>query len=378
MSQFRIVLTTVIAVAALLVAVSSATAQGSEEPSVTCAPFTEFDAGNFGDSSTTIDNKLLPLTPGTRRVYEGVANRGGGSNEHSVTFTVTDVTKVIDGVRSVAVWDVDRQEGELVEEELAFFAQDDDGNVWNLGEYPEEFEGGVFSGAPNTWFSGIDDAIAGVHMPADPEVGTPEYLQGSSPSIDFLDCATVAEDDGSLCVPVGCFHDVVTTHERSPLEPASGLQTKAHAEGVGIVQIGAIGDPEGETLNLTEFTKLDQAECLEARDAALRLDARGFQNSEVYAQTEPAEAPSTDECPGRVNDEGDDDDHPGGDDHGGPPEDGGGVPVDDDHGQVDDHPKGDDNHDGDEGEHRHKGGDDRHRGDGGRHEGRGGRDHDDD
>ncbi len=57
-------------------------------------------------------------------------------------FTVTDLTKVVNGVRAVVVWDRDYASGELQETELAFFAQDNDGNVWHLGEYPEEYETG--------------------------------------------------------------------------------------------------------------------------------------------------------------------------------------------------------------------------------------------
>ena len=370
MSRYRIVLTLVIVLAALMTVVTAAGAQAAGgaaqdpaapdpaaaapgdpaepgaggEPDLTgCDPFAEIDPAHFGDP-TRIDNELFPLTPGTRRVYEGRANRGGGPLPHTVTFTVTDVTKVIDGIRAVAVWDVDSSDGEIQEEELSFFAQDDDGNVWNLGEYPEEFENGEFVGAPNTWFSGIDDAVGGIHMLGDPAVGD-AYLQGDSPSIDFLDCAEVTEIGGSATVPVGSFDDTLTTTERSPLDPASGEQTKTHARGVGIVSIGAVDDPEGETLVLTELSELDEADRTEATEAALRLDARGFENSDVFAQTEPAEI-------GTPDDKGDDEDHGDDDDHG-----------DKDHGDKDHGDRGDDEH-GDRGGHGH--GD---RGDGGgRHE----------
>jgi len=50
-------------------------------------------------------------------------------------LTVTDLTKVLNGVRNRVLWDQDFQQGELTESELTFFAQDDGGNVWNLGEY---------------------------------------------------------------------------------------------------------------------------------------------------------------------------------------------------------------------------------------------------
>ena len=42
------------------------------------------------------------------------------------------------------------------EGELALWAQDDDGNVWPLGEYPEEYdERGGFEAAPDTWLAGV-------------------------------------------------------------------------------------------------------------------------------------------------------------------------------------------------------------------------------
>ena len=66
-------------------------------------------------------------------------------------FTVTDLTKEINGVRTVVLWDRDINAGKLLEGELAMWAQDDDGNVWLLGEYPEEYdERGQVRGRPRT------------------------------------------------------------------------------------------------------------------------------------------------------------------------------------------------------------------------------------
>ena len=149
----------------------------SAGPPLPCAPVKDFKASDF-TNPTKINNKWLPLVPGTQFFLEGTINVDGVSQQHRVIFTVSDVTKVINGVRTRVMWDRDINDGELVERELAFFAQDKDGNVWNLGEYPEEFEAGAFAGAPNTWIAGKQGAIAGVHMLAKPKVGTPSYLQG--------------------------------------------------------------------------------------------------------------------------------------------------------------------------------------------------------
>ncbi|MEV7907643.1 hypothetical protein [Streptomyces anulatus] len=53
---------------------------------------------------------------------------------------------------NLVAWDRDYSDGKLVETELAFFAQDDDGNVWHFGQYPEVHENGRLVEAP-AWLS---------------------------------------------------------------------------------------------------------------------------------------------------------------------------------------------------------------------------------
>jgi hypothetical protein len=285
-------------VGALLVFASPAAAQTDPNLPPDCQRWVPYDPGQFADS-TTIDNGFLPLVPGTQLVLSGLANRTGELLPHTVTFTVTDLVKVIDGVPNRVMWDVDRQEGEIVEAELAFFAQDTTGNVWNFGEYPEEFEDGFFLGAPNTWIAGLANAEPGIHMLDAPGLQD-SYLQGWAPMVEFLDCATVAEENLDTCVrtvPPQCFSGVLLTHEQSPLDPAGGIQTKFHAPGVGIVEVGAVNDPEGETLVLTELNQLDQVQMKCVREEALTLDRRGYRVSEVYSQTEPITSNLPAECP---------------------------------------------------------------------------------
>jgi hypothetical protein len=281
--------------AVVLLLLAAATAGAAAGPasaqSVTppCPRAVDFAQAQF-PPHPVIDNTWLPLTPGTRLTLEGRANRGGGPLPHTVSFTTTDITKVINGVNTLVVYDVDINEGELAEAELAFFAQDTNGNVWNLGEYPEEFDGGDFVGAPNTWISGLADAEGGIHMVADPQVGQ-QWLQGWVPSIEFLDCARVYTIRHQVCVPFSCYSPYLRTNERSPLDPLGGIQTKYHAKGVGIVQVGAVDDPEGETLVLTDRAQLGPGEMMNARVAAMGLDERGYFTSSVYAMTPRAQLP---------------------------------------------------------------------------------------
>jgi hypothetical protein len=224
---------------------------------------------------TQINNRFLPLVPGTVLVLEGQASRGVGGAPHRVMFIVTDLTKVINGVRTVVVWDRDVNNGQLVESELAFFAQDNVGRVWNLGEYPEEFDQGQFLGAPNTWIAGQAGAKAGVHMLAKPRVGRQRYLQGFAPDIEFLDTAKVLHTGRRVRVPFDLYSDVVVTDETSPLDESGAHQRKFHAPGVGIVKISPVRDPEAETLELVKLLYLSPEQLARVSKGALRLDNRG-------------------------------------------------------------------------------------------------------
>jgi len=276
----------VAALVLLLVTDALAAAHATAAPS--CDPAVRFDPAAFSNP-TRIDNAFLPLVPGTRLVLEGRSNVSGGPLPHRVVVTVTDLTKLIDGVRSVVVWDVDISDGQVVESELAFFAQDDAGNVWNTGEYPEEYEGGQFVGAPSTWISGQSGAKAGTHMLARPRVGTPPYLQGRVNSIGFLDCGQVYQTGQRVSVAFGSYDDVLVINEWSPLDPAGGIQRKFHAPGVGVVQIAAVDDPQGETLVLIDRVRLGRQALAAVREEALKLDGRAYAVSQEYRKTSPAE-----------------------------------------------------------------------------------------
>src|SRR6266545_7235372 len=85
---------------------ASHTAASSVTAKRACDPLTDFSSDNFSNP-TKIDNTWSPLVPGTQFILEGQANRGGGLLPHRVVFTVTDLTKVINGVRTRVLWDVD-------------------------------------------------------------------------------------------------------------------------------------------------------------------------------------------------------------------------------------------------------------------------------
>lgn len=275
------------AILLLSLAPVGAAAAASGSGRLPCPPLVAFDPGNF-HHPTQIDNRFLPMVAGTQHVYTGTTSQGA----HQIVSTVTDLTKVVDGVTARVVRETDIQDGQVTEDELTLFAQDDQGNVWNLAEHPELYNAkGKATGAPDTWVSGLRNAQGGVHMLAHPEsreVRNTLYSQGSAPSIDFLDCGRVHSVDGTTTVPVGTFSNVLTTHETSPLENTTAIQTKEHAPFVGIVRVSAINDPEAETLELTRNVALDPAARNKLDQQALQLDAQGRNTNKVWAKTPPA------------------------------------------------------------------------------------------
>jgi hypothetical protein len=248
----------------------------------------DFDPTNF-DNSTTVDNKWFPLVPGAYSVFEGSAIDDGQRISRRVVTTVTDLSKVINGVNSVIVWERDYNDGKLVEAELGFFAQDNYGNVWHMGEYPEEYNEGEFDKAPG-WLAGSKGATAGIAMRAEPRLGTPGYAQGyAPPPINWIDRGRVHNVGEKVCVPVGCYEDVLVIEEFERNKPGA-YQLKYYAPGVGDVRVGWRGpeEEEKEGLDLVKDVRLGPQGLAKARANALKLEDHAYELKEFYRKTQPA------------------------------------------------------------------------------------------
>ncbi|MFC5994849.1 hypothetical protein ACFQE5_11580 [Pseudonocardia hispaniensis] len=275
-------------------------AQPTVTPHATAPPFAEtvdwanqlenIESATFSEP-TRIDNSWYSLKPGTQFIYEGYSDQQGERVPHRFVQTVTDLTKPINGVRTVVVWDQDFKGGELVEAEIAFNAQSDAGDVWRLGEYPQVYEGGQIVETP-TWIAGIAGARAGITIKKEPQLGGPSYSQGWSPTVPWTDRARVTQVGVTDCVPQGCYQNGIVTEEFNREEPGA-FQLKYYAPGVGNTRVDFTGaDATREQLELIKVVQLDPAGLAEARAAALELDKQGYERSRaVYALTEPIEQP---------------------------------------------------------------------------------------
>jgi hypothetical protein len=212
---------------------SAALPQGSERVRLDPARFT-----------TRIDNPYWPMTPGTRWVSRETDSEG---TVKRVEVTVTDRTRTTAaGVVARVVHDVVTEGGRPVEVTDDWYAQDDEGNVWYLGERTTEYAGGRPASTAGSFEAGVDGAQAGIAMPAHPHVGLAyrqEYLRGEAE-----DSARVVSLREQAQVPAGRFANVLMTRDFNPLGDR-GIELKFYARGVGpVLAVTVAGGSDREEL----------------------------------------------------------------------------------------------------------------------------------
>ena len=185
------------------------------------------DPANF---TADIDNPYFPLRPGTRWTYREVDADG---KVLDVVVIATDTTKrIADGIEARVVRDTVRQDGQVLEDTFDFYAQDDEGNVWYLGEDTAEFENGQVATREGSFEAGVDGAQPGVIMPADPTPGQ-EYRQEFKKG-DAEDQGAVLSAKELVEAPIGRYEHAVLTRDTNPLEP-DVAEYKLFARDVGLV-----------------------------------------------------------------------------------------------------------------------------------------------
>ena len=213
------------------------------EPSPTAAPAAtslpqgsepvELDPADFLPGA---QHPYWPYVPGTVWTYRETDAEGV---VQEVVVEVTQEKRLIAGIEAIVVHDQVTQDGELVEDTFDWYAGDRFGNIWYLGEDTKEYENGEVVSTAGSWEHGVDGAVAGIVMPADPVPGTvyrQEYYAGEAE-----DMATVMSVTETVTVPIGpdggeLFTDVVMTRDTTPLDP-SVVEYKFYAEGVGLILV---------------------------------------------------------------------------------------------------------------------------------------------
>ena len=236
-------------------ATSAAPADTTAAPSETTVPpagepvIDPGDGGNYNpeidpaDFVDVIDNPYFPLVPGSRWTYEETNDEG---QTEDIDFLVTDQTREIAGVTTTVIRDTVTIEGVALETTLDYFAQDREGNVWYFGEDVSNFdENGVLTDHDGSFEVGVDGALPGIVMQADPQVGDAyrqEYYVGEAE-----DMGEVIRTGVTVSVPAGDFTDVIVTRDWNPLEPEV-IEEKYFAPGIGLVREEKVAGGPGEGL----------------------------------------------------------------------------------------------------------------------------------
>lgn len=213
------------------------------------------DAGNYtvdiepADFTSVVDNPFFPMLVGSVWTYEET-NADGKQTD---TVEVLDQRRTVMGVDTIVVHDVAKDaDGTTVEDTYDWYAQDSAGNVWYFGEDTTSYDEGQAS-TKGSWEAGVDGALPGIVMPADPTVSDTGYRQEYK--------AGVAEDMGqviavgdSVTVPYGTFDDTIHTRDWSPVEP-DVIEEKLYARSVGDVHEETVSPAdEHEEVVLISFT----------------------------------------------------------------------------------------------------------------------------
>jgi hypothetical protein len=197
--------------------------------------------------AAAVTNSYFPLAPGT--VWEYASDTVDGLETTRVE--VLGTTRTVNGVTATVVRDRVFLDGELIEDTDDWYAQDAAGNVWYLGEATKDYEDGVLVGTEGSWEWGVDGALPGIIMWADPAAHAGEEYRQEFYEGEAEDWAEVEAVNESVTVPYGTATAVLRTHEWNGLESGSD-ERKYYGPGVGLV-LEVAGD--GGRVELIRLTR---------------------------------------------------------------------------------------------------------------------------
>ena len=187
---------------------------------------------------TVITNRYYPLVVGATWRWKGLFRQQPYTQED----IVLNYTRRIDGVVTRPVLDRDLVKGRKLAGSIDYYAQDDKGNVWYLGEATVHYVNGRLTDHADSWIAGKGGARPGIFMPAHPALGEPRFQQEFAPNV-AADVEHIVSISKSVCVPLRCYAHVVQANETTVLSPGV-LSAKYYAPGVGLISEDTLsGDP---------------------------------------------------------------------------------------------------------------------------------------
>lgn len=236
----------------LLAALALGAAACSDDPTgpdFPIDPDTPYDLSIPAQWAGSVTHPLLPLVPGTRWTFEAETEDG----TETIVVEVLPEQRTVNGVAATVVWDRVYLEGELIEDTRDWYAQDAAGNVWYLGEESYEMAGADTLNMEGSWEWGVDGALPGVMMWADPAARLDEPYRQEYYEDEAEDWGMVVATNVTVMVPTGTYTGCLQTEDWNALEDYRGsLERKFYCPGVGWVKEVPVEDPEEEAV-LTAF-----------------------------------------------------------------------------------------------------------------------------
>lgn len=235
-----------------------------------CGTAVAFDPANFVDP--TLDtNPYHPLQPGLQWVRGGTTLVGQREVPHEIITTMTDVIRTIDGVPTVAMLDESTDSGEVAQVGMDYMALDKDSNVWILGGYTEDYEGGAYTNTDTAWLGSAEGQMVGILAPAEVTMDTAPWCIGAAPD-EAASVGRPVEVGVSECVTFGCFDDVRVVQEGEVGAPDN--ENKYYAPGVGVINnIPLDASLHKDRFELLNFVELSADGLAEASQTVLDLEA---------------------------------------------------------------------------------------------------------
>jgi hypothetical protein len=250
-----------------------------------------FDPENFVDPRLDT-NPYHPLKPGLQWVRGGTTEVGSRVVPLEIITTMTDVIRIIDGVPAIAMLDESTDSGEVAQVGFDYLALDKDGNVWILGGYTEDFQGGEYTNLDNAWLGPGRGAEVGILVPFDVDMSTPRWFIGKSPD-ESASIGEPVEIGVTECVEFGCYDDVRVIREGEV--GAVDNEFKYYAPGIGVINnIPQDASLHQDTFQVLNFYELSPQGLAEASQTVLDLEehARTVTARRVYGP-EPVAARAT-------------------------------------------------------------------------------------
>lgn len=209
---------------------------------------------NIGEATfsnpTIVTNNYYGPSAGEIYVYTG--GEVGMDSEEEIRIERRTSTKLIMGVTCIVQNDVVYLNGTIIEDTDDWLAQDDAGNLWYFGEFVKNYdEDGNFIDNAGSFEFGVDGALPGYWMPANPFLGQSyyqEYYKGIAE-----DRAEVIAVEETVTIGLGTFENCIVTRDFSRFDPYV-YENKYYAPGIGLIKEDKF--EKKELIEIIELTEI--------------------------------------------------------------------------------------------------------------------------